>query len=135
MRMAKAGLFAAEMEALGDLGHGLCTGVYWRPAFPFGSTAAGLSNAERGAQYEAAGRVDFTAGPVANCTTSGLAGGQWNRVQGARFPFQLDLVSNADFPEVHLTPDFRPLAFGSHGQGVGWAILPILPGHDRRCRR
>lgn len=160
MQMAKAGLFAAEMEALGDLGHGLCTGVYWHPAFPFSSSSTGLSNAEMGAGYEAAmgrqwaqalgasaslfdaalalavqagdpkdkqamadtlphliadtavGRVDFTAGPVANCTTSGLAGGQWNRVQDAPFPFQLDLVSNADFPGIELTADFRPLSFG-----------------------
>lgn len=160
MQMAKAGLFAAEMEGLGDLGHGLCTGVYWHPAFPFGSTAAGMSNADLGAGYEAAtgrqwaqamgasaslfdaalalaaqagevkdrdrlaatlpqlvadtavGRVDFTAGPVANCTISSLAGGQWNRDPGGRFPFRLDLVSNADFPGIDLTADFRPLAFG-----------------------
>ncbi|WP_071795212.1 ABC transporter substrate-binding protein [Natronohydrobacter thiooxidans] len=160
MQMAKAGLFAAEMEALGNLGHGLCTGVYWHPAFPFSSAAAGLSNADLGANYEAAtgrqwaqalgasaslfdaalalaaqsgdpkdkelmaatlpklvadtavGKVDFTAGPVPNCTVSGLAGGQWNMVSGERFPFQLDLVSNADFPEIELTADFRPLAFG-----------------------
>lgn len=160
MQMAKAGLFAAEMESLGELGHGLCTGVYWHPAFPFASASTGMTNAELGAGYEGAtgrqwaqalgasaslfdaalalaaqagdpkdkalmadtlprlvadtavGRVDFTAGPVANCTTSGLAGGQWNRVQGERFPFRLDLVSNADFPQVNLTADFRPLAFG-----------------------
>lgn len=160
MQMAKAGLFAAEMEALGDLGHGLCTGVYWHPAFPFASSSTGLSNSEMGTGYEAAtgrqwaqalgasaslfdaalavavqagdpkdrqamaatlprlvadtavGRIDFTEGPVPNCTTSGLAGGQWNRVQDARFPFQLDLVSNADFPEIEMTADFRPLSFG-----------------------
>ena len=160
MQMAKAGLFASEMESLGDLGHGLCTGVYWHPAFPFSSVATGLSNAELGAQYEAAtgrqwaqalgasaslfdaalalaaqagdpkdkealaatlpglvadtavGRVDFTAGPVPNCTTSGVAGGQWNRVQGERFPFQLDLVFDSDIPGLGLTADFRPLAFG-----------------------
>lgn len=160
MQMAKAGLFAAEMEALGDLGHGLCTGVYWHPAFPFGSTAAGLSNSALGQGYEAAtgkqwaqalgasaslfdaalalaqqagdpkdkealaaalpnlradtavGTVDFSAGPVANCAVSGLAGGQWNRSSDGPWPFQLDLVSNADFPEVDLTADFRPLSFG-----------------------
>ncbi len=160
MQMAKAGLFAAEMEALGDLGHGLCTGVYWHPAFPFASTAAGLSNSDLGRGYEAAtgrqwsqalgasaslfdaalalagqagdpkdheamaaalpnlraetavGLVDFTSGPVANCAVSGLAGGQWNRAPSGPWPFQLDLVSNADFPQIELTADFRPLAFG-----------------------
>jgi branched-chain amino acid transport system substrate-binding protein len=160
MQMAKAGLFAAEMEALGDLGQGLCTGVYWHPAFPFASTAAGLTNAELGAGYEAAtgtqwaqalgasaslfdaalalaaqagdpkdkeamaatlprlkaetaiGTVDFSTGPMHNCAVSGLAGGQWNRAAEGPFPFQLDLVSNADFPGVTLTSDFKPLAFG-----------------------
>ncbi|MDD7970956.1 ABC transporter substrate-binding protein [Roseinatronobacter alkalisoli] len=160
MQMAKAGLFAAEMEALGDLGHGLCTGVYWHPAFPFNSVATGLSNAELGAGYEAAtgrqwaqalgasaslfdaalalatqagdpkdkeamaaalpmlraetavGTVDFNTGPVANCAVSGLAGGQWNKASDGPWQFQLDLVSNADFPQIELTADFRPLAFG-----------------------
>ncbi|MFN4154338.1 MAG: ABC transporter substrate-binding protein [Paracoccaceae bacterium] len=160
MQMAKAGLFAAEMEALGDLGHGLCTGVYWHPAFPFGSVAAGMTNAGLGAGYEAAtgrqwaqalgasaslfdvalalaqqagdakdkaalaatmpklkaetavGTVDFSTGPVANCAVSGLAGGQWNKAAEGPFPFRLDLVSNADFPQVGLTADFQPLAFG-----------------------
>lgn len=160
MQMAKAGLFAAEMEALGDLGQGLCTGVYWHPAFPFASTAAGMSNADLGAAYEGAtgkqwaqalgasaslfdaaialaqqagdpkdkellaatlpklkaetavGTVDFSTGPVANCAVSGLAGGQWNKASGGNFPFQLDLVSNADFPQIDLTADFKPLAFG-----------------------
>jgi branched-chain amino acid transport system substrate-binding protein len=160
MQMAKAGLFAAEMEALGDLGQGLCTGVYWHPAFPFASTAAGMSNADLGAAYESAtgkqwaqalgasaslfdaaialaqqagdpkdkellaatlpklkaetavGTVDFSTGPVPNCAVSGLAGGQWNKTAGGKFPFQLDLVSNADFPQIDLTADFKPLAFG-----------------------
>ncbi len=160
MQMAKAGLFAAEMEALGDLGQGLCTGVYWHPAFPFASAAAGLSNADLGKGYEAAtgkqwsqalgasaslfdaaialaqqlgnpkdkealaatlpklkaetavGTVDFSAGPVANCAVSGLAGGQWNKAAEGPFQFQLDLVSNADFPQIQLTSEFKPLAFG-----------------------
>jgi branched-chain amino acid transport system substrate-binding protein len=160
MQMAKAGLFAAEMEALGDLGQGLCTGVYWHPAFPFASTAAGMSNADLGAAYEGAtgkqwaqalgasaslfdaaialaqqagdpkdkellaatlpklkaetavGTIDFNTGPVPNCAVSGLAGGQWNKSSGGSFPFQLDLVSNADFPQIELTADFKPLAFG-----------------------
>jgi branched-chain amino acid transport system substrate-binding protein len=160
MQMAKAGLFAAEMEALGDLGHGLCTGVYWHPAFPFASAASGLTNAELGAGYEAAtgrqwsqalgasaslfdaaltlavqagdpkdkeamaaalpklkaetavGTVDFNTGPVANCAVSGLAGGQWNKSDAGPWPFKLDLVSNADFPQIELTAEFQPLAFG-----------------------
>ncbi len=160
MQMAKAGLFAAEMEGLGDLGQGLCTGVYWHPAFPFASAAAGKTNAELGAGYEtttgaqwaqalgasaslfdaalalavqagspkdkeamaaampklkaetAVGTIDFGTGPMHNCAVSGLAGGQWNKASEGPFQFQLDLVSNADFPGINLTSEFKPLAFG-----------------------
>jgi branched-chain amino acid transport system substrate-binding protein len=47
-----------------------------------------------------------------NCAVSGLAGGQWNKASEGPFQFQLDLVSNADFPSVNLTSEFKPLAFG-----------------------
>ena len=54
MQMAKAGLFAAEMEALGTLGYGLCTGAYWHRDFPTTSPATGLSSAELAQGFEAA---------------------------------------------------------------------------------
>jgi branched-chain amino acid transport system substrate-binding protein len=60
----------------------------------------------------AVGTVDFSAGPMHNCAVSGLAGGQWNKASEGPFQFQLDLVSNADFPGVNLTSEFKPLAFG-----------------------
>lgn len=65
MQMAKAGLFAAELEALGDLGHGLHSGAYWHRAFPFVSPAVGLSCREIADGYEAA------------------VGKQWNQQVGA----------------------------------------------------
>jgi branched-chain amino acid transport system substrate-binding protein len=52
MQMAKAGLFAAEMEALGPLGHGLCTGAYWHRDFPTRSPSTGLSSLELAAGFE-----------------------------------------------------------------------------------
>ena len=60
----------------------------------------------------AIGTVDFSTGPMHNCAVSGLAGGQWNKASEGPFQFQLDLVSNADFPGVALTSEFKPLAFG-----------------------
>jgi branched-chain amino acid transport system substrate-binding protein len=65
MQMAKAGLFAPELEALGPLGYGLHAGAYWHPMFPFASRAVGLSNAELASGYEAA------------------SGKQWNQQVGA----------------------------------------------------
>ena len=53
MQMAKAGLFAAEMEALGQLGYGLCTGAYWHRDFPTSSAAVGMSSAELAKGFEA----------------------------------------------------------------------------------
>ena len=65
MQMAKAGLFAPELESMGELGYGLHAGAYWHPQFPFTSSALGLSNAEIAAGYEAA------------------SGKQWNQQVGA----------------------------------------------------
>jgi branched-chain amino acid transport system substrate-binding protein len=53
MQMAKAGLFAAEMEALGQLGSGLCTGAFWHKDFPTASAAVGMTSAELAAGFEA----------------------------------------------------------------------------------
>ncbi|MCT4685681.1 MAG: ABC transporter substrate-binding protein [Roseicyclus sp.] len=54
MQMAKAGLFAAEMEALGPLGYGLCTGAYWHRDFPTRSPATGLTSAQLATGFEEA---------------------------------------------------------------------------------
>ncbi len=42
VQVAKAGLFEAEMEALGELGHNMASGAYWHRAFPFTSPLAGI---------------------------------------------------------------------------------------------
>ncbi len=58
VQTAKAGLFAAEMEALGQLGHGIHSGAYWHRSFPFSSPATGMTNAQLADGYEkASGKV------------------------------------------------------------------------------
>ena len=52
-QMAKAGLFAPELEALGSLGYGLHAGAYWHKAYPFMSSATGLSCLELADGFEA----------------------------------------------------------------------------------
>jgi branched-chain amino acid transport system substrate-binding protein len=42
-QLAKAGLFPAELEAMGKLGYGLHAGAYWHKDFPFQSTSTGMS--------------------------------------------------------------------------------------------
>jgi branched-chain amino acid transport system substrate-binding protein len=156
-QMAKAGLFAPELEALGSLGYGLHAGAYWHKAYPFRSSATGMSSQELADGFEAwsgkqwnqqvgataalfdaglaalksaanpkdstamaaalaglkaetaCGSIDFTRGPVANCTPIGLVGVQWVRAkEGAKHPFELEIVSNADHPTVPLTAQMAP---------------------------
>lgn len=58
VQTAKAGLFAAEMEALGQLGHGIHSGAYWHRTFPFSSPATGMTSAQLADNYEkASGKV------------------------------------------------------------------------------
>lgn len=58
VQTAKAGLFAAEMEALGQLGNGIHSGAYWHRSFPFNSPATGMSSAQLADNYEkASGKV------------------------------------------------------------------------------
>lgn len=66
MQMAKAGLFAAELESMGDLGHGLASGAYWHKDFPTASPALGMSSLELAQGYEAATGKQWTQQPGAN---------------------------------------------------------------------
>lgn len=153
-QMAKAGLFAPELEALGPLGYGLQAGAYWHRAYPFTSPATGLGCRELADGYEAAsgkqwnqqvgataslfdaalaalksasnpkdkaslaaalstlkadtavGAIDFTAGPVPNCTPTGLVGVQCVKApEGSNRQFELEIVANADHPTVPLTAE------------------------------
>ncbi len=54
VQLAKAGLFAAELDALGPLGNGLHAGAYWHRSFPFTSPATGLGCAQLADSYEKA---------------------------------------------------------------------------------
>src|SRR4051812_7731281 len=50
--VGKALLFPAAIEALGDLGDGLSTEVWWTPSHPFKSSLTGASAADLAAAYE-----------------------------------------------------------------------------------
>jgi branched-chain amino acid transport system substrate-binding protein len=53
-QIAKTGLFPSDVEALGNLGYNLATGVYWTPTFPYTSPLTGLSGQQIGDGYTAA---------------------------------------------------------------------------------
>lgn len=155
-QMAKAGLFAPELEALGQLGDGLHAGAYWHRSYPFSSPATGLTSRQladgyekaRGKQWNqqvgataslfdaalaalsacaepknkaalartlstlkadtAVGPIDFAAGPVPNCTPTGLVGVQWVKARSGPRAFDLEIVANADHPGVPLTATMKP---------------------------
>jgi branched-chain amino acid transport system substrate-binding protein len=54
--VAKACLFPAAVEALGDIGPGICTEVWWTPNHPFASSLTGQMAKEVSDQYEATGK-------------------------------------------------------------------------------
>jgi branched-chain amino acid transport system substrate-binding protein len=54
--LAKALLFPATVEALGDAGDGLSTEVWWSPTMPYRSSLTGQTAAQLAAGYEAGSR-------------------------------------------------------------------------------
>jgi branched-chain amino acid transport system substrate-binding protein len=64
-QIAKTGLFPSQVEALGAIGVGLASGVYWAPTWPYASAVAGMSNQQLADGYTQA------------------TGKQWNQQLGA----------------------------------------------------
>jgi branched-chain amino acid transport system substrate-binding protein len=60
VQVAKTGLFPSGVEALGQLGINLGSGAYWHKAFPYKSTATGVSGTELADGYEAASGKQWT---------------------------------------------------------------------------
>ena len=58
--MAKAVLFSAAVEALGDAGDGLASEIWWTPTHPFSSSLTGTSAQELSDQYTAATGKQWT---------------------------------------------------------------------------
>ncbi len=155
--VAKALLFPASIEALGDRGAGLSSEVWWTPDHPFKSGLTGKSSAELCAAYTKAtgkqwvqpigfkhallevaidvlkrtknvddpksivdaiaatdyqsivGPVSWKKGPVKNCTTTPLVGGQW--VKGKKFKYDIEIANNAAYPSIPTVRKFEPIAY------------------------
>ena len=50
-QIAKTGLFASQVDAVGPLGYNLASGEYWGPTWPYKSSLTGISSAALGAGY------------------------------------------------------------------------------------
>jgi branched-chain amino acid transport system substrate-binding protein len=64
-QIAKTGLFPSQVSALGDIGTGLASGVYWHPTWPYTSSLTGVKAQDLGDGYTKA------------------TGKQWNQQLGA----------------------------------------------------
>jgi branched-chain amino acid transport system substrate-binding protein len=64
-QIAKTGLFPSQVTALGSLGNGLASGVYWHPTWPYKSSLTGVTSKQLASGYESA------------------SGKQWNQQAGA----------------------------------------------------
>jgi branched-chain amino acid transport system substrate-binding protein len=60
MTVAAGLLFPSAVEAMGDLGGGMSTEVWWTPAFPYRSTLTGETSADLAAKWEAASGKQWT---------------------------------------------------------------------------
>ena len=157
--VAKALLFPASVEALGDRGIGLSSEEWWSPNHPFKSGLTGQSAADLCADFTKAtgkqwvqpigfkhallevaldvlkrtksvgdpksimeaiiatdyqsivGPVSWKKGPVKNCTTTPLVGGQW--VKGKTFKYDIQIVNNVSYPSIATVGKFQPIAYGS----------------------
>ena len=156
--MAKAVLFSSAVEALGDMGDGLASEVWWTPNNPFTSSLTGETSQQLSDSYETstgkqwtqvvgfvhalfevcfdvlsrAGSTDKQAiadaagatqlstivGPVAfgtnglprNISPTPLVGGQWKKVSGGTFPFELQVVNNTQSPDIPTNGELTPLS-------------------------
>lgn len=55
------------------------------------------------------GNLDWTSGPVPNVAKTPLAGGQWRKVDGGKFPYDLVIVSNKVASEIPVASEPQPI--------------------------
>ena len=83
--MAKAVLFSSAVEALGDIGDGLASEVWWNPTHPFSSSLTGDSSKKLADDYESSTSRQWTQFLVRPCSVRGVLRrvGGWQHRQAA----------------------------------------------------
>jgi branched-chain amino acid transport system substrate-binding protein len=121
--MAKAVLFSAAVEALGDIGDGLASEVWWTPNHPFSSSLTGDKAKDLSDQYEAA------------------TGKQWTQFVGfvhALFEVCFDVLSRAGSTDKQAIADAAgatqldtmvgPIAYGKTGHPKNISPTSLVGG-------
>ena len=57
------------------------------------------------------GKIDFKGSPLKNIGLTHIAGGQWQKTDGGKFPFDLKVVDNSTSPTVLVEGKLQPLSF------------------------
>ena len=57
------------------------------------------------------GPVSWKKGPVKNCATTPLVGGQW--VKGKTFKYDIEIANNMAYPDIPVVRKFAPIVYGS----------------------
>jgi branched-chain amino acid transport system substrate-binding protein len=107
--MAKAVLFSSAVEALGDLGDGLASEVWWTPNHPFSSSLTGETSKEISDQFEAS------------------TGKQWTQFVGfahALFEVCFDVLARAG------STDKKAIATAAGATQLNTVVGPIAYGKD-----
>jgi branched-chain amino acid transport system substrate-binding protein len=122
--LGKALLFPSAIEALGELGEGLSTEVWWSASHPFKSSLTAQSASQLAAEYES------------------VSGKQWTQTIGfahALFEFAADVVRRAKDPHdragvrdaiaaTRLSTVVGPIKFGGSGPFKNVCKTPLVLG-------
>jgi branched-chain amino acid transport system substrate-binding protein len=114
-QIAKTGLFPSQVEALGGLGNGLASGVYWAPTWPYKSSLTGISSKDLASGYE---------------STSGK---QWNQQTGASlalFDVAAALLTKSGDPKnkAKVAATMATLSVDTPVGHLDWSKPPTLAG-------
>ncbi len=121
--VAAALLFPSGVEAMGALGEGMSTEVWWTPAFPFKSSLTGETGAKMAADWEATTKKQWTQ-PI------GYAHALWevalDVLKRAKDPLSRDAIRQA-ITETNLTTMAGPIRF-KDGPTPNICKTPIVGG-------
>lgn len=123
-QIAKTGLFPSQVEALGSIGNGLASGVYWAPTWPYKSSLTGVSSADLATGYEASSGKEWNQQAGASLALFDVANAA---LKASGNPKDKQAVATAMKTLAVDTPLGR-LAWGTGGTPPNVVATPIIGG-------
>jgi branched-chain amino acid transport system substrate-binding protein len=122
-QIAKTGLFPSQIEALGAIGDGLASGVYWAPTWPYASSLTGVTNANLASGYEASSGKEWNQQAGASLALFDVAAAA---LKASGNPKDKQAVANA-MKTVSVDTPLGHLAWGT-GPNPNVVATPIIGG-------